>query len=1529
MKKILLLLFLLQFQAFYYAQGIGYGCPETIDQQNTSINLGSTGVDQYQVFTAGTTGTLTGFDFETNGCLAYTYTLTIYAGSGIGGSVLYTGVFTNPGVCNNWQMANIPVSTGPSLTSGNNYTARLQSASNMQTTVNSLNLYLGGVYYSNVYGTQILWDLNFRTRMQTSVAYPPAAISAAGSLTVCAGGTVALNANPGPYSFQWYNTSGIIAGQSGQSYTAGASDSYAAVYTNTVTGCYATSNTLAVVAAPIPTTVANYTICNGNSLTLTSIPAGTANWNNSATTLSITVSPNVFTTYFVQAIAPTGCITETLSDVYVNASPSVNVNAFSATVTLGNLQTNNSDFATVYFPFTDPLPANARIFAYEFNYDGVDQGWGGSGCYLGTTVSNDGAGGATLSHTPTNYNYLVPTSAPNYTYGGTNYVGLSFCGWSGWQGFANNTKLIIHYDFALIPLCAGQSTTLTAIGAGSYVWSPAITNGVGFTPSATTVYSVTGSYTNGCQATNVVTVVVNPKPTLTVTGSFTTCAGNTISQTVSGADTYTWSSGSTTANETFVPNGTINYTIAATNTLTGCSTNSTYAVNSVARPVITVPNYTICNGATATLVPSGASSYVFSSGANTVSPISNSTYSISGTNAAGCTSSAVAISSVIVNPLPGVTAGGISIICLGKSTTITAGSADTYSWSSGASGSVAVLSPTTNTTYSVTGTNTTTGCSATAVLNITVNPVPLISAANASICQGATHTFTPSGGTSYVWAPNGPVVNPGTTTTYTLVGANAFGCTTAINPAVTVYSLPVISVNSGTICAGTVFTMTPSGAVSYNYSAPGTSTVNPSASTQYSVYGTSSNGCTSTVAAISSVTVFNLPVISVNSGSICSGQVFTMNPSGAFNYVYSSPGTATVSPSATTQYSVTGTSTAGCSSSVPAISTVTVYQRPTITVNSGTICEGGVFTMNPSGAATYQFSGPGTSTVSPLTNTQYSVSGTSTAGCTSTTSAIASVTVYPLPFISITSGTICQGNSFNLLPSGGANYTFINGSAVVSPTATTTYSAFGSSSFGCVSQTLALATVSVYNSPTVTVNSGSICSGQVFTIQASGAATYNYSSGSNTVNPIITTAYSVTGTSTAGCVSASVAICNVTVETTPSITVSSGTICAGESYSFTVSGASSYSYQGGAVQVSPLSTSNYTVVGYSLNNCPSSAETSTVTVNALPVINALFTPSAVCSGNSLVPVANGAQTYTWSNSLTNNTAFVPTTSKTYTVTGIDANGCKNYTTTSLTVYTLPQLTINSSNAVSCEAETVTITVSGANTYTWSNSQITNNISPSNTITTTYTVTGTDLNNCSNSSVFTQSVISCNQSFNAFATVTDVECSDKKNGSISVDASAGYKDKTIEYIWYNTSHCPSNDCSKIDSLDEGIYSVKVKLTYTLNGFFVKRDSITIGALKVEDKNGPCDITVFKGISVNADNHNDNLFVENIETFPKNKVTIFNRWGNLISEIEGYNNVERIWPNPEEKEKLPASTYFYIIDLGNGSKPVKGWIEIIKN
>lgn len=158
----------------------------------------------------------------------------------------------------------------------------------------------------------------------------------------------------------------------------------------------------------------------------------------------------------------------------------------------------------------------------------------------------------------------------------------------------------------------------------------------------------------------------------------------------------------------------------------------------------------------------------------------------------------------------------------------------------------------------------------------------------------------------------------------------------------------------------------------------------------------------------------------------------------------------------------------------------------------------------------------------------------------------------------------------------------------------------------------------------------------------------------------------------------------------------------------------------------------YTLGGF-WNSCVD-FQSSPVTVNALPAVTATATNAAICNGTSTTLNAGGASSYVWDNSLGSVTSpsVAPTANTTYTVTGTDANGCVNTASVSITVNALPTVTASTTNATICSGTSTTLNAGGATTYSWDNSAGTSaspSVSP--TTNTTYTVTGTDGNGCTN------------------------------------------------------------------------------------------------------------------------------------------------------------------------------------------------------
>ncbi|MBK8624346.1 MAG: T9SS type A sorting domain-containing protein [Saprospiraceae bacterium] len=339
-------------------------------------------------------------------------------------------------------------------------------------------------------------------------------------------------------------------------------------------------------------------------------------------------------------------------------------------------------------------------------------------------------------------------------------------------------------------ICNGESTTLTATGGSTYVWSNGATTAtITVNPSTTTTYNVTITDNNGCQASTSITITVNPIPTPTIVGNGIICKGSSTTLFAIGGSTYVWSNGTTTATNTVNPSVTTTYSVTTTD-VNGCqgSTSMTVTVNPLPTPSITGDNV-ICNGESTTLTAAGGSTYIWSNGAttatNTVNPSVTTTYSVTTTDVNGCQGSTSM--TVTVNPLPTPSITGDNVICNGESTTLTAAGGSTYVWSNGATTATNTVNPSVTTTYSVTTTDVN-GCQGSTSIMVVVNPLPIaIITGENKVCEGNSLVLTASGGVIFIWS-NGSTnsvinVQPVINTTYSVTVTNLEGCidTTSIN----------------------------------------------------------------------------------------------------------------------------------------------------------------------------------------------------------------------------------------------------------------------------------------------------------------------------------------------------------------------------------------------------------------------------------------------------------------------------------------------------------------------------------------------------------------------------------------------------------------------------------------------------------------------------------------------------------------------------------------------------------------------------
>ncbi|MBU3658480.1 MAG: T9SS type A sorting domain-containing protein [Flavobacteriales bacterium] len=282
------------------------------------------------------------------------------------------------------------------------------------------------------------------------------------------------------------------------------------------------------------------------------------------------------------------------------------------------------------------------------------------------------------------------------------------------------------------------------------------------------------------------------------------------------------------------------------------------------------------------------------------------------------------------------------------------------------------------------------------------------------------------------------------------------------------------------------------------------------------------------------------------------------------------------------------------------------------------------------------------------------------------------------------------------------------------------------------------------------------------------------------------------------------------------------TICQGQSTQLSVTSVPTVSYQWikdgqvlanqGGTTLSVNQAGNYKVaVSNTTLGCTDTSAVFAVTVNPLPIVSA-GNNQTICGGTPVTLSASGATTYSWNNGVNGaqllvNTGTSPSTSV-YTVTGIDATtNCFNTAQVSVIVLGLPTVEAGLNQLV-CANDSVTLTASGAVTYTWNNgiSNATAFVPSADTL--FYTVEGIDANNCTNQDSVMVVV-------NALPTVSagmDVTvCSD----AIPVNLVASSSDASINFLWntnavfpniqvntsgvYTVTVTNSNGCSKTDSV----------------------------------------------------------------------------------------------------------------------------------
>jgi gliding motility-associated-like protein len=587
------------------------------------------------------------------------------------------------------------------------------------------------------------------------------------------------------------------------------------------------------------------------------------------------------------------------------------------------------------------------------------------------------------------------------------------------------------------PLCAGKSLTLSANGAANYIWIPSGVNttSIVISPSITTTYTLIGSSSiANCTNSNVITVIVNPSPIISIAPTIPVCEGKTLTINAVISDPFVWSGPSfyTSNNQNPVVNNAQSfnsgiYTVTATNAL-GCSSTSTVNALVVPNPTVNVlafGNNPLCNGQSINLVANGASSYVWLNNGSsipsiTVTPSTTTTYTLFGQTAIG-NCSHTAVWTVSVNPLPVISPTINSPICAGKTLSLMVNGTNNYLWTGPNTFSTNTQNPVIsnaqpiNSGVYVLNAMNGFGCTSSATLNAQVIPNPTISiiaSGNNPLCSGQGINLFATGAANYTWLPGGAnfptmIFTPPISTTYTLIGVSSVAnCSNSSMYTVSVNITPTLSVAGKTsVCVGESSTFTVSGANSYVWSIGVTQqivTVNPLETKTYSITGSNASS-TCLASKIITLTVNPIPAITINGlNDICVGQKAVLTPTGlavdSYTWaVFNTNEPLSVFPTTKTTYSLTATSLAGCVGYGDHVINVTPI--PTLSIAGNTaVCKGSPVTLRVSGADRYYWTKDvenAVYTFTPTGNQVINVIGSAFIGCTAT--ATVAVVVNPIP----------------------------------------------------------------------------------------------------------------------------------------------------------------------------------------------------------------------------------------------------------------------------------------------------------------------------------------------------------------------------------------------------------------------------------------------------------------------------------------------------------------------------------------------------
>ena len=932
---------------------------------------------------------------------------------------------------------------------------------------------------SNPCGNSTLTLSNYITVVPPTVPV----ISALGPLSICPGSTTNLQVTGGAGPFQWLLNGVALAGETGNTLTV----TNPGIYTvQSGTGsCLVSSNPI-VITQPVltPPTVAlggPSAICSGSSAMLSVVSGpGNVQWmeggvaitGETGTTLSINQAGN-----YSVVLTNNGCTAQS--------------NSISITTLTVPTPTIQSGSTVICGAGPLAIQTNSGQGSYQWQLNGSDIAGATSSAYNATlagtytvVVTNAAACSATASITLTQLPFQSPTVSPSGN--------QSFCAGSSLTLNANATSgSTFQWTLNGIALPGGNTSSFSATQAGTY----AVTVVLGSCSAAT--------------ANVQVTVNSPPSPVINQVGPLTICPGqNQVLSLSQSFSSYQWLlNGSPIAGQTLgslsvTTSGTYGVLVTNWSGCTATANGPVVNVSTLTPPVISgAPANALCSGQSASLsAPPGLSTYQWFyngsavAGATTANLVVSQagSYSVSVSDALGCSLSSSNVSIQVSNPTPGVWISGPTSFCNGGSVTLTSQNPNaSYVWlesgvavPGGSASSLVVTQTGTYTVQVVVG-----GCSVTsAPISVSVyGAVPPTITANPglALCPGSTVTMSAGGTFSQLqWLLNGAPIagannaNLSVTSsgTYSVVGTQSFtwnttpfNCiATSVDAVVTNGQVPTPTLagpNPLVLCAATSTPIAVTGTFATcqwllnGALVPGATspTYNASTAGSYTVVAVSADGCT---AVSNPLTVQVLPAVVVslsNQGqsSFCQGgQTQLQAAAGYVTYQWLQNGAPLIS-SASNQlsvnssgsYSVVATDGNGCSGISPQ-QNVTVWPLPNPSIASANglseVCPGdSILLQTPQTFNAYQWSQGAALSPGNVQQQWASTPGivtlqvTDANGCSATTTATVTAAPVPTPVVTAPANGLCAGQVLVLSTGVFSSYEwFLNNTTVSTGNAT-------------------------------------------------------------------------------------------------------------------------------------------------------------------------------------------------------------------------------------------------------------------------------------------------------------------------------------------------------------------------------------------------------------------------------------------------------------------------------------------------------------